>query len=432
MTLRQLMTEPTGYTPKTKDQAKALFRKWSLFRKSDDHDADQAGSRDKFQEAVGIVTTDAAGIAAIGLGLAQVMHWIAAKGATAGIEFLNKIKEETMRDALRYDRVAIVRCYINAETNPNGRRASLATRVKLTTSAWKVAIVDMVDDSGEKIIGLLKGGGAVKDLPSYVGDSGWEASPACHVVLCFGDCKAGDAHRELGSASSTTSVHNRSPGCGHCESGLCTKCESWQTENTLHCCAKCSSAFRNPSAQALKLAHVTPAVTEGTSSQHLTGHVKECYLRACGTVDGKKEFKLIDDALEGRTKMDAVEIKMLQAAAPGGQQLKPDTKYHIVGTTLLGTHGGGLCGSCARLTISDETAIAGESEADDTEVKLLHNQDDLIGLVAARAVASETEEKATLQQDFETASKNATAVPNHVKDFLKSVSKWGNHGLASK
>ena len=73
MTLRQLMTEPTGYTPKTKDQAKALFRKWSLFRKSDDHDADQAGSRDKFQEAVGIVTTDAAGIAAIGLGLAQVV-----------------------------------------------------------------------------------------------------------------------------------------------------------------------------------------------------------------------------------------------------------------------------------------------------------------------------------------------------------------------
>ena len=77
---------------------------------------------------------------------------------------------------------------------------------------------------------------------------------------------------------------------------------------------------------------------------------------------------------------------------------------------------------------------AGESDADETEVKLLPNQDDLIGLIAALSVSTDTD-KPTLQRMFATALKSASAVPNYIKEFLKGLTKsgkQGQQGLAAK
>ena len=74
------------------------------------------------------------------------------------------------------------------------------------------------------------------------------------------------------------------------------------------------------------------------------------------------------------------------------------------------------------------------AERDETELKLLPNQDDLIGLFAALSVSTDTD-KPTLHRMFMTALQSARAVPNYIKDFLKSLTKsgkQGQQGLAAK
>ena len=457
--LRPSSTEPAGHTAELKAQATTLFNKLIKVL------PELADSKTLFGGAIGKVTLDPAGNTAIDLALFQVVQRLTQS------EF-DDVVADTVRDAGRYDHVTMIRC--GKEIRSDGRvsgsgtgpshtidKEPLVVRIQKASLKWRQHMQDVAKekaglsaDPGKQpeaesmsiIEALLKPSLWERVSPRFDVSEQWEPSATCLVRLCTGNCEPSSFHAALGTESTTSPAGPPFPGppfpgCGHNKFGLCAMCEPFRTDTTLHCCAQCGHVFRNPVKQALTLAHVTVAATSDpktaatgdtkldpktaatgdTKCRLRTGHVKRCYLVKAGKINSGTVYALTSSAVEGLAKMDDVEIKMLAAAIPQSQtQNVADHKYHIVETSSLGTHGGGLCGSCVQKTVTGAAAVVADEVE---EVKILHTQDDLIGLVAALAVASNDEEKEGLRDTFTNASNSATMVPKHIKEFLTTLSK---------
>jgi hypothetical protein len=164
------------------------------------------------------------------------------------------------------------------------------------------------------------------------------------------------------------------------------------------------------------LKHVTASGSTGP-----TGFVKQCYLDKATqlgkTKSGSETWQLRKEAFEGLAKMDTLEIQMLKKAAPD-KELSADTRCQVNETTVLGSSGGGWCCSCMCKKLFKETAAAAHDDEDD--VHYIPSRDDLVGCVAALAVAG-GDEKRTLNRTFLDESKRATNVDDYTKDVLKNL-----------
>ena len=359
----------------------------------------------------------------------------------------------TVSDGRKLSQVSLIRCYelmatADADADADAdAQASLSTKMTQTTEML-YALLNKILQPGDapaldvdSVIAQLKDGlDEIAAGSSYIVGAGWKPTEKCRVTLCDGTCAASCSHRQqIGVGEEPMTAANCPPGCGHAPAhGLCAKCAPYQGKN-LCVCTFCELPYRlGDTHRSLIVATVQKPTTEQTrdtatseaeqSSLDPQGRVRECYLEKTKFTDtnGRHVWTLVS------APMSTSEVAMLAAATPGADP-KAGDKYVVLKQDMCRQ---AWCGRCIKKFIDNKSfddAIEGNAAAagvnadagvgPDNDVQYISQKVDIVGLIAAQAVATDRAEKRQISEMFADGLNTSMGMNNSTKALLTTLHK---------